>query len=181
MRLARAAGPAGLAGIRPARSLGPGLRLLRPALGWPRAALRAALPPGWPAIEDPSNADPRFARTGMRALLAREPALDPAALAAAAANLAAAEEALAWAADRAWASRAARAGDGWILDPAGLPPELQRRLLARLFADHGHTPRGPDLARAVARLGAGRTATLGPLKLAPKGGAWLATPAPPRQ
>jgi tRNA(Ile)-lysidine synthase len=175
MRLGRAAGAAGIAGIRPVRALTPAVTLARPALGWPRAHLRAALPTGWAPVDDPSNRDGRFARTAARELLAREPMLDPAALAAAAAHAAEAEAALAWAAERAWASRSVASADGWTLDPHGLPPELQRRLVVRLFAEAGHTPRGPDVQRVMARLHAGMVTTLGPLKLSVGEGRWRAT------
>ena len=44
-----------------------GLRLLRPLLGVPKARLLATLEAaGQPWLEDPSNRDPRFARTGLR-------------------------------------------------------------------------------------------------------------------
>ena len=52
------------------------------------------------------------------------------------------------------------------IDPAGLPRELQRRLLLvafdRLAAPR---PRGPDLDRALHALTAGKSATLSGLKL----------------
>jgi tRNA(Ile)-lysidine synthase len=69
----RGAGPEGLAGIAEQRLLdaaaGPqALRLLRPLLGVPRRAIEDYLQRhGLAAVEDPSNADPRFARNALRA------------------------------------------------------------------------------------------------------------------
>lgn len=72
LRLARGSGVDGLSAMRPRAPFpfGAGPLLLRPLLGFPRAELRAylrALKAPW--LEDPMNADPRFARTKMRALL----------------------------------------------------------------------------------------------------------------
>ncbi len=68
-RMARGSGPAGLAGMRPMCRRGD-LLLCRPLLGIPKARLvetcRAA---GWTYVEDPANADPRFARARLRRLL----------------------------------------------------------------------------------------------------------------
>lgn len=183
MRLMRGSGLSGLAGIRARVDL-PGVLLLRPLLGHRRADLagvvRAA---GWTAADDPTNRDPRHDRTRARALLGREPALAPARLAASAAHLAEAEAALVWAADRAWAGRATRAGDRLSLDPEALPAELVRRLLARGFSELGAArPGGPALARLQAALEAGRAATLGGIAARPtRDGRWLLRPAPPRR
>ncbi len=188
LRLARGSGLSGLAGIRRAQRLH-GIAVLRPLLGWRRADLAGALAPsGWPVADDPSNRDPRFDRTQARTLLAREllerePLLQPERLAAAAGHLAEAEEALGWAADRAWASRAATADGGLAIDPEGLPAELQRRLLLRGLLELGATaPSGPDIARLLARLGDGKPGTLGGVKARALGdGRWRMCAAPPRR
>jgi tRNA(Ile)-lysidine synthase len=68
------------------------------------------------------------------------------------------------------------------LDPAGLPREVQRRLLLAGF-DHlaAPRPRGPDLDRALAALAAGKKTTLSGLKLT-GGDAWrLEKEAKPRR
>ncbi|MBA2919202.1 tRNA lysidine(34) synthetase TilS [Sphingomonas sp. MAH-20] len=177
MRLARGAGLSGLAGIRAARPLCPGVTLVRPLLGARKAELEAIVAAaGIAPARDPSNADPRYDRTAARALLAGAAWLDPARLAHSAAHLAESDAALEWATDRAWAERF----DGASLDPAGLPPELLRRLVLRIFASHGEVPRGADLARLIASLQAGRAATLGTLKAGP-GTRWTFAPAPPRR
>ncbi len=181
MRLARGGGSAGLAGIRACRDLG-GVMLVRPLLGERRSALAAIVAArGWTALDDPANHDPRHARTRARTLLAATPWLDPARAAATAAHLAAAEAALAWTADRAWAGRATLAADAIALDLAGLPADLVRRLVARAIAElaPGAAPRGPDLARLIARLAAGGSGTLAGVR-GRGGNLWRFTPAPPR-
>jgi tRNA(Ile)-lysidine synthase len=84
MRLAAGSGPAGLAGMRAARELAPGLTLGRPFLHLPKAALVAWCEDrGIAYLRDPANADPRFARARLRGawpVLARE-GLTPARLA----------------------------------------------------------------------------------------------------
>jgi tRNA(Ile)-lysidine synthase len=183
LRLARGSGAAGLAGIRPAACIA-GLQVLRPLLGWPRSALLAALAPsGWQPAEDPSNRDPRFDRSEVRALLAREPLLDPVRLAASTAHLVEAEAALDWAAQRAWASRVTAASAGLAIDPEGLPQELRRRMLARgLVALGAAQPEGPSISRLLERLAAGGSGTLGGVSVqALPDGRWRLAPAPPRR
>ena len=183
MRLARGSGSGGLAGIRQRRDLGQGVTLARPLLGVRRAALAAiAAASGWTLVDDPSNRDPYYARTRARSLLADCDWIDVPGLASAAANLAEAEAALAWTADRAWAGRATRAADAVLLDAAGLPVELVRRLVVRALAALAPNaePRGADVARLVARLQAGGTATLAGVRV--RGGpVWRFTVAPERR
>lgn len=65
-RLLRGTGVRGMAGMPSSRPLGQG-RLLRPLLNWPRQQLAdwaQAQQLNW--IEDPANADPRYARTALR-------------------------------------------------------------------------------------------------------------------
>jgi tRNA(Ile)-lysidine synthase len=75
MRLSRGTGVGGLAGMRAETKLS-GLTLARPFLAWSKAELLAMCAAhGWPYLQDPSNADPRFARSRWRKLtplLARE-------------------------------------------------------------------------------------------------------------
>ncbi|QFU18016.1 tRNA lysidine(34) synthetase TilS [Microvirga thermotolerans] len=69
MRLARGSGLTGLGGMRPERDRD-GLRHVRPLLDWPkRALLDLCRREGWPYVEDPSNADERFARVRWRRLM----------------------------------------------------------------------------------------------------------------
>ena len=68
-RMARGSGPAGLAGMRQS-TVREGLQHVRPFLGVAKARLIAACRTnGWSYADDPSNQDPRFARTRWRALL----------------------------------------------------------------------------------------------------------------
>jgi tRNA(Ile)-lysidine synthase len=182
MRLNRASGGDGLAGIRARRDLG-GVMLVRPLLALRRADLAAiTAAAGWQAVDDPSNQDPRHDRTGARALLAATPALDVPALAAAAGHLAAEAEALAWAADLAWRSRVEHKGDALIIDAAGLPAALAQRLLARAVAAvGGGPPRGSGVARLLGRLGAGQPGTLAGARcmvMPGSGTKWRVTAAP---
>lgn len=182
MRLARGSGLAGLAGVRACRPLAPGVELVRPVLGVRHADLRAAAA-GWDVVADPSNTDPRFDRTRMRALLAREgEALPAAALAASAAHLAAAEAALAWVVDTAWEGRATVAGGRLMLDAAGLPEELRRRLLVRALAllVPDASVRGAAVMRAISRLDSGVATTLGGVRMQP-GAVWILQGSAPRR
>ena len=178
MRLARGAGPAGLAGIRAVRPMGRGVTLARPLLATRKAALvslceREALP----TVDDPSNRDAIHARTVARTLLAAADWLDPARLAASAAHLADAEVALAWATERAWAGNAAApVADAHerTLDTDGLPRTIRLRLLARALAEVAPgraTPRGPDLARLLDALDRGEAGTLAGARAIP-GSPW---------
>jgi tRNA(Ile)-lysidine synthase len=181
MRLARGSGLGGLGGARAARPLGADSRLIRPLLGWRKAELVAVVAAaGLTAVEDPANSDPRHDRARVRQWLAENPALDPLRLAASAAWLREADAALEWVSADLAARRLGHHADGIMIDPAGLPPELQRRLLLTAFAMlKAPSPAGPDLARALTALRAGRTVTLSGLKLTP-GDDWHVGPAPPR-
>lgn len=78
LRLFRGAGPGALAGIRRWRALAPGIDLLRPLLGVPRAATEAycrAHRLTW--TDDPHNTDPARARARIRALWPRLLELNP--------------------------------------------------------------------------------------------------------
>ncbi len=182
LRLLRGAGPRGLGGMAPARLLpdpdgGTPLRLIRPLLDIPRAALAARVGSrGLPVHPDPTNADRRWLRNALRLdlmplLRARvNPRLDEA-LAATAAILRD-EDALLSAEAAAHFARLAtvEAGGGEVRLPrapvAALPVALQRRLL-RLAAERAapgapaptftQIEEGRRLLRAAGRdAGAGR-------------------------
>jgi tRNA(Ile)-lysidine synthase len=69
MRLSRGTGIGGLAGMR-AETAWSGIVLARPFLSVPKARLVATCRArGWPFVEDPSNADPRFARARWHKLM----------------------------------------------------------------------------------------------------------------
>lgn len=182
MRLARGSGASGLSGIRARVEMG-GVTVLRPFLGRRRNQLAAIVAAaGWTPVEDPSNRDPAHDRTQARALLAQTEWLDAGRMAAAAAHLAAAEEALAWAAARAFDTRVTQAEGAALLDADGLPAELRRRLLADALRLFGAEADGPGLQRLLARLLAGGGGTLGPARadVLPDG-RWRLRAAPPRR
>jgi tRNA(Ile)-lysidine synthase len=151
-RAARGSGAAGLAGIAPARGAAEAL-ILRPLLGVPRARLAATLrAAGLVPIEDPSNADPRFARARLRAALA---AGQGAALAEAAAALAAREARERTRLAERLAACAAFPWPGVVrLDRAALGSDaLARRALGallRLVAGAEHAPAREAIARLLA-------------------------------
>jgi tRNA(Ile)-lysidine synthase len=176
MRLLRGSGLSGLAGIRAVNAAA--VPIVRPLLAWRRAELAGLVAAaGIEAVADPSNEDARFDRVRVRARIAEAGWLDPVPLARSAAALAQAEEALEWTVDRLYAERVR----GSALDPSGLPGELRRRLLLRMLAAMGGpAPRGAAIARLLATLEQGGTATLAGVKCS--GGAiWRFTPAPPRR
>ena len=167
MRLARGAGLSGLAATRRRRVLEPGVALVRPLLDWRRAELGEIVANAkLTAIDDPTNRDPRHDRTRFRGLLAEADWADPERLASSARWLADADEAIEWAMEGLVGSRLSQDDSGIAIDPAGLPRELQRRLLLAAFDRlDAPRPRGPDLDRALACLGAGKKSTLSGLRL----------------
>ncbi|WP_343517881.1 tRNA lysidine(34) synthetase TilS [Sphingomonas sp.] len=188
MRLNRASGVAGLSGIRPRRFAGDCL-VLRPLLGWRRAALHEVVAAaGVPYIDDPTNADPRHDRTRVRDFLAQQQLLDPAALAQSAAHLGEAEAALDALAETLAAERWAP-GKG-LLRAADLPREMQRRLVRRAVAEtraaHGiAAPAFSDAANIeplLDALAAERPATQAGVLVTPEHDRrWRFAPAPPRR
>lgn len=143
-RLMRGSGLAGLAGMAKERPLDD-LALLRPLLGCAKAELVALCRrEGARFADDPSNHNPRFARTRLRALmpvLAAE-GLNAARLSQLATRLRRAEAALEAATDDA-AARLGVAGEGGVVDRAAfraLPGEISVRLLGRLVQRVGEGP-----------------------------------------
>ena len=142
-RLLRGAGPAGLGGMSPRRTLGD-LLVLRPLLAVRRDALRAYLKSTGEAWrEDESNASLEYARNRARALLARRPKLIEPLL-----DLGEACEAL-----RAWldASSPALEASFALADVRDLAPPLARESLRRWLIQRG-APAGDLDAAAVERL-----------------------------
>ena len=182
MRLLRGAGVGGMGGTRARRALSEDVQLVRPLLGWRKSELEALVrKAGVTPADDPSNRDPRHDRSRIRQLLGAADWLDPVRLAASAAALQDADEALDWALAPLIAARIHREGEVLTVDPAELPRELKRRLLLAGFAELGASvPRGAELMRAVDLLEAGQSASLSGLTL--RGGAtWRLSVAPPRR
>ncbi len=143
-RLLRGSGVTGLRGmdIMSARD---GMTIARPLMALKKPDLIAfANARGAPFIDDPSNADPRFARTRLRALLARlgEEGLDAEALDRLARRARETEEALA----HLTAEVEVRLGSEAALDARALfaaPIAIAQRILARRIAEAG----GRDASR----------------------------------
>jgi tRNA(Ile)-lysidine synthase len=176
LRLLRGSGLAGLAAIRRVR---PGdVPVYRPLLAWRRAELAAIVRhAGLASVADPSNTDLRFDRARLRRRLADTDWLDPVPLARSAGALGEAEAALAWATERLLEDRF----DGEGLAAHDLPAELRRRLVLAVLARFGGPPpRGEAVARLLATLAAGRTATLAGVRCS-GGAVWRFAPAPPRR
>ena len=140
MRLARGTGVGGLGGMRP-RVERDGVVLGRPFLPVRKARLLAACEAGgWPFHSDPSNADPRFARTRLRRLapLLEAEGLSPERLGALAQRAQRAEDALALRTDELIATVSVSApAEGVVLDGGRLvaePDALLVRVIARAIA-----------------------------------------------
>lgn len=177
MRLNRGSGLAGLAGVR-ARGTVPGgkLALVRPLLDWRREELAAIVArAGLAAVDDPSNADPRFDRARIRAALAAADWLDPAAIAQSAAHLAEAEETLAWAFDLEW-DLWVEVDDGAVRYTPHAPRALVLRVVERIIAGFRGDPRGGAVARLVESLEAGQPGTLAGVVARVEDDSWLFRP-----
>ena len=144
-RLARGSGLTGLAGMARSSSRDH-VTLIRPLLDIPKARLVATLRRAKiPFIEDPSNQDPRFARSRIRQLapaLARE-GLDAERLALLARRIGRAEQALERATERALAGlsrQGSTEGGEMVMDGvwfAELPAEIALRVLGRAITKIG--------------------------------------------
>ena len=159
MRLNRGAGVAGLAGIR-AR----GGRIVRPLLGWRRETLAAIVREcGIAAVDDPSNIDDRFDRARLRKVLSGIDWLDADRIVTSAGALGDAEDALRWMTDSLWPTQATLGDDAVVLDVAGLPREMVRRLVVRAVEsiDPGRSPAGPGIDRLMRVLDSGRPGMVG--------------------
>lgn len=182
MRLNRASGVAGLAGVR-ARTHVPGghLPLLRPMLGWRRAELRTvADAAGVAAAQDPSNRDERFDRVRIRRALEGADWLDIAALTASAAHLSDADDALRWAADREWAERVDEVAGGYLYRPSG-PRAIRLRVLAKMIALLGGAPRGGAVAQLDEALTRGSGGNCGGVAGKCTADGWRLDPEAPRK
>lgn len=183
LRLNRACGVAGLAGVRAlGRVPGTDQPLLRPLLGWRRSDLAEMVASaGIVAINDPSNHDERFDRARLRKTLAAANWIDVPALAASAAHLADADTALDWAARREWAEGVRAAPLGLIYRPQA-PRAVALRVLARIVAElDGKAARGSALAQAFDALMARQPVSIGDLVARPMPDGWHFTKAPARR
>lgn len=182
MRLNRGSGLAGLAGVRPAgKTPGQDRLVLRPLLSWRKSELEELVRYcGLTAADDPSNTDERFDRARMRRALQQSDWIDPVALSRSAANLADAEEALAWSANREWRDCVTKSDDGFLYRPSA-PRAVQLRVLGRAIRELGGDPRGSQLAMLVDALRDGKGGNVaGVLASSDKEG-WRLRREPPRR
>ncbi|RGP39886.1 tRNA(Ile)-lysidine synthetase [Altererythrobacter insulae] len=185
MRLNRGSGIAGLAGVRADHhTKHNSLRILRPLLNFRRAELASVVEAcGLVAVADPSNRDTRYDRVRIREALADAAWLDPLSISRSAQNLADADEALSYAADRFWEEHAEQDGQTIRLR---LHPmrETRMRLITRAIERLGGTPRGGDVAQLEQNLARIRKANIAgvmiELKLEEEGPFFHFAPEPPR-
>lgn len=182
MRLGRASGVDGLAGMQPRRVVD-GVSFLRPLLGLTRAQLRAYLDRhdlGW--IEDPSNEDPRFARVRARKALAglADLGIDAGSLTQVAQNMAQARDALDWYTFTASRDLVEIDGGDVLIELRRfrtLPFEIARRLLIGAIGwigDGEYAPRRAPMGEFVDAARRGRSATLGGCRMLRQGALiWL--------
>ena len=182
MRLNRASGLAGLAGVRP-RGFVPGTRLplLRPLLAWRRAELAAIVDrSGLEPAQDPSNADEAYDRARIRKALATAEWLDVEAVAASAAHLAEADEAIEWMVEREWAENVGVTDGGLRYDPQA-PRPIALRVVARIVEGFGGSPRGGAIARLLAELESGGQGNVAGVSARTDGDSWVFRPETPRR
>jgi len=167
MRVQRGSGPDGLAAMAPERTLA-GCRLLRPLLDIPKSRLCATVQArGIDWIEDPSNTDPKYARTVVRRELA-EGGENTADLLIATRRFARARQALEAETARWLAAHATLDRAGYLRCDAralaGAAGEIRLRVLSRAAQCIGGKAYAPEIAaieRLDAKLRAGQGATLG--------------------
>lgn len=182
MRLNRASGIGGLAGVRERTNVpGTELVLLRPLLTWRRQELfdfvaEAGLLP----VQDPSNDDDRFDRVRIRKALAEADWLDIPALAQSASHLAEAEGVLIWASQREWQERV-EMGEGEIRYRPLAPPAIRLRVVLRAIALLGGDARGGSVAKLMKRLALGRDSNLAGVIVRTDGHCWTFRKEPPRR
>ena len=194
MRLNRASGIDGLAGIRerlemPFDGFGPGtiFPLIRPLLGFRRAELLGVVDAaGLPFATDPSNADEAYDRVRMRTALADAEWLDPGAIAASAGHLADALEALNHAFEPFFRDcMRYREHDGevdiWLTLPADTPRYFRFAAVDRALRGVGGDPRGGEVARLVERLDRGESGNVAGALVTVEGGEWHFRREPPRR
>jgi tRNA(Ile)-lysidine synthase len=181
MRLNRASGVGGLAGVRARQG-----SILRPLLGTRHSDLVAVVRrAGMTAIDDPSNCDHRFDRARLRQQLQGQSLIDVASAAASADHLADADAALDWAVRQLLYDRLTTGVGILKMTVADLPIEFVRRLVVQalmLLDPQKPRPRGATLDRALTLLLSGQTAMIGDIRIdAGHGDSWCFTMAPRRR
>ena len=178
MRIKRGSGIDGLAAIRTRQG-----KIIRPMLAFAKTELEAICKQsGVTPVSDPSNADDSFDRVAIRQWLAANAhPFDVHRAVRTARAFADASEALEWTTDSVFETRVSSNGGDLILNPAGLPREIQRRLLLRILdqIQPGYAPRGDAADRALETLANGGRQLLRDI-LCEGGETWRFRPAPGR-
>lgn len=190
MRLNRASGLAGLAGIREFSHLLPpdpesgwlrNLYIMRPLLEFRRSELRQVVElAGLAVVTDPSNEDESFDRVRIRKALATADWLDPIALTKSAAHLADANAALDDFALYTWAKYVREHEHGFTYYPHA-PGVITLRIIARIIEELGGTARGGEVATMLERLERDEQASLGGVLASRLRNMWYFRPEPPRR
>jgi tRNA(Ile)-lysidine synthase len=182
MRLNRGSGAAGLAGVRARGTLpNSNIALVRPVLAFRRSELAGVVSAaGLGAVDDPSNADERFDRVRMRRAVEGADWLDARSLAASAAHLADADEALDWAARREWDEHVVRS-EGALRYRCRAPRAVTLKVVQRVIASLGGRPRGQDLAGLIERLDSGVGGNVAGVLATVEGDEWAFRREPPRR
>jgi tRNA(Ile)-lysidine synthase len=179
MRIARGSGIDGLAAVRARQG-----RIIRPLLAFTKTELEdICQQSGVTPISDPSNSDDSFDRVAMRQWLAStEHPFDAYRAVRTASAFADASEALEWMTDSVFETAVSNNDGDLILNPTGLPREIQRRLVLRILdqIQPGYVPRGDAADRALDTLNKGGRQMLGDV-LCEGGETWSFRPAPHRQ
>ena len=179
MRLARGSGVDGMSGIRPRNG-----KIIRPLLEFSKSELEEICQAaGISPVRDPSNDNEEFDRVAVRQWLAEAPGLFQASRANQTASaMHDAGEALAWMTEQLALSRVIHINDEIQCDAAGLPTEIQRRLvlIALSMIDPELRPRGDTLMRTIEKLSSGKTSTVGNI-LCKGGSVWSFSHSPPRR
>ena len=190
MRLNRASGIDGLAGIRERLEIADedtSFRVIRPLLGFRRAELLGLVEEaGLPFATDPSNSDQAYDRVRLRQALAEADWLDAGAVAASAGHLADALDALNYAFEPLFARHMrSRERDGEVEIRLSLLPDTPRyfRFAAvdRALRGVGGDPRGGDVDRLLDKLERGEGGNVAGVLATVERGEWYFRPEPPRR
>ena len=194
MRLNRASGIDGLAGIRerlemPYDGFGQGTAfwLIRPLLGFRRSELISVVDgAGQAFVSDPSNVDDSYDRVRMRKVLSQADWLDPSGVAASASHLADALDALNhafWPLYNTHVRRREHHGevDVWLSLPEDTPRYFLFQAVDTSLRSVGGDPRGGDVARLLERLLCGEGGNVAGVLVTVEGGGWYFRREPTRR
>ncbi|NNC59335.1 MAG: tRNA lysidine(34) synthetase TilS [Erythrobacter sp.] len=182
MRLARGSGLHGLAGIRASTLVaGPDIRILRPLLGFRRAELEQVVAEaGIDPVRDPSNENVAFDRIRIRRKLAEFDLVSHEAIAATVANLADAEDAVAWASRKNQEENLS--GDRTEMRyRSGAPKLIAGLAVMHAVSQVGRTTTLGPAMEVVDRLMRGEQVNLAGVLASIEGEEWVFRPEPPRR